>query len=239
MRIRRWRPSLCGLVALLLTASCGPRPVYHLTPVVRDVRWDWGRETVSTERSDYIASIAFNRPQGRDLLFDIDITNTSGRQLVVSPAEFFYVPIPAPPDQKVKARDPEAILAGIDRSLAREDARREDDDTFLSALFVVMASADLLALSEGQVPEGASERYANLAQDAMDNETTYADRQRALEAERAYWETGPLRRTTLAPGERIMGQVLFPARDDGAHLRVVLPIGETAAEFTFKQDRIN
>jgi hypothetical protein len=123
----RWRWLLLCVPLLLACAGTVPLPVLTLTP---EGPFEWARgRAVVQQHSAHGVSIqaAFERDRGEHLEWWVRIDNHSPRTLQVSPDYFFYrIAETERGGRSVRALDPSRVLAQLDASQARADAREAD-----------------------------------------------------------------------------------------------------------------
>ncbi len=76
----------------LVSCYISPPPIYQLSPTIDDTIWLSGKEYAADSTNGIITFVAFERSDGANLIFDVEITNESGEQVLVTPEDFYYLP---------------------------------------------------------------------------------------------------------------------------------------------------
>jgi hypothetical protein len=203
-----------ALLALLL-AGCAQ--TYQLTPDGDGVRWYRGQALQQSETPGSAVTLAFLGEDRGRLLFNVLVENRGSTDLLVAPEAFYYDVL------ETTRRDP-----GTTRRAGFPD---EDMDRVM-ALDPERELATLRGLGADEIAliADAATRDAVDRPDAEDRAQG-----RALNRELRWWRDAALRKTTLAPGQRMGGVVALPARERASRLRLVLPLGDEEPSFDFSQ----
>jgi hypothetical protein len=209
-----------------------------LSPEVEWTSWLLGREYAGLPVDSFEVVIAFDRTIGKSIVFDIEITNNSSKSILVSPEEFYYIPMRSLDDRdsslQIFAFNPENELLEIDKKVSRENASYASA-TATDAIFAVLELAeDIAAPNQGDLDEEIQEGVAREI-NRNEQEQTHHARVTNLSDLRAEWEMQALRKTTVDPDYQIRGRLHFPVTKNARFLRLSIPVGENRETVLFKQ----
>lgn len=229
--------------------SCAPTPIYLLRPLAEDKRWLHGRELAYVAHAGYEGEVAFVRSVGRELLFEVWIRNNNTGAVEVAPERFYILASNAATDSAIgsegrHAIDPEVALLNLDKALAKNAARHKTE----AALELTVAVLDVVVelanagkeKSQEEIEQEERERREE-AEARRKREFEHETKMAQLQKEQTYWETQPLRKTTLAAKQTVEGYVHFPVIAQGRpapYVKLVLPLNETRLVFVFEQQKI-
>ncbi len=235
-----------GLLLLITTACTTTAPLVKLTPSTLENRdyWNMGQQFVYSNNKNIWFDCAFNRVENGKLVFDVKITNQSDSTVLVDPVLF---------QQNVykndsllmktdQADDPEEVLTRlkVEENQAVAHARNASVLSICSAIITAGASVmvatsdkspkekaktlDILAIGNDivQIATAVSADANNMR--ASDNWTRRRDLSEAF-----------LRKTTLAKGYYIDGEVHFPYYKKAHWYDLRFNVGDAVAFFYFRQ----
>lgn len=243
--LRLYSTAWVAAVALLLT-SCGPSYFLAMQPTRANGPSVNGHPTTLSQHPEDSVQVrmGFVRYEDAELVFEVAVSNESGRPVVLDPATFYYMPRdtaappPAATPRRIAAIDPEARLKLLAARLD-EEAKKAEKVSFLEILTSVSHVAeDVSSIKKKETQQQIAERKQRHKDD-----NDFYDSQRAehaQEADKLYDQqqnltSVALRKTTVAPGEVAVGQVHFPRSDEAKQLRVVVFYNERPVEFDFLQ----
>ena len=117
---------LLALSALLAGCTVTPSPVYRAHPVEGSGIWNNGVELVELQENDLEVVVAGEGFQRRNLVFLVEVLNSSDTPVTVDPAAFFLETTPPGYARvAIPAIDPEKRLLQTDLSRSRAVARRQ------------------------------------------------------------------------------------------------------------------
>lgn len=229
--------------------SCAPTPIYLLRPLAEDKRWLHGRELAYVTHAGYEVEVAFVRSAGRELIFEIWLRNNNTRAVEVAPERFYILSSTAATDSAIGAEgrhaiDPEVALLNLDKALAKNAASHKTEaalDLTVAVLDVVVELANAGKEKSQEEIEREEQERREEAEARREREFEHETKRARLQKEQAYWETQPLRKTTLAAKQTVEGYVHFPVIAQGRpapYVKLVLPLNETKLVFVFEQQKI-
>jgi hypothetical protein len=222
---------------LALAAGCAtPAPVIRLAPRVNDdVVWVAGRAAVTHEKQGVRVAAAFDRQDEHFLALRVEVENFGEAPVEVDPDNMTYSTCTGtaratcrPPDYVV---DPEGRLFALDARRARERAAARNDRNAAAPLMLLGAAADLGSAASGE-PSSATPAIASEAE-AVD--ARHARVISGVEAEKQAWSDAALRRTTLFPGQILVGTVYVPSDSHARRVWFQVEIGGSRFPFCFEQ----
>jgi len=230
------------LVFLILFASCAPLPVIRMNPLVENTEWDWGVEVVSLNQEGIEINLAYLQSTDQYLVFDLDIRNSSGEKILISPEQFYFEAFEQDTSTqlggKVQAINPETQLLNIDRSIARENAEQSTELLMeLTEMTVNTASGiSNVGKSRPQAEVEAEEISRQESRDwyrqeEVEREFTF----QSLNEQREYWANHILRKSHLDSRYQLRGRIIFPRYDKATFLKFNLPIENQTFEVVYRQ----
>lgn len=222
---------------LVFTACFSPKPVIRMEAADEHYyEWNYGRQLVFTDKEDLTAKVMFDKYTRKHLIFDIEIINNGNEKVVVNPEEWWLEPVPAPTKTQRFALDPEKEILNLELNDSREEAYAKN----AAAIAGVAAVAATVAIAA----KGSS---ANTTQDVSGNTIVYLDPNVYIPVvpgvapsyipptEKEFWETLALRKTTVPPGYKVGGKVVFPRYDRAPTLKLHLPVAGKELLVTLRQ----
>ncbi len=185
-------------------------------------------------KSDSIeAEIFFDTYTKKHLVFDVEVTNWSSREVLVSPEEIYLQQ--SDDDSPIPAFDPEFEILGK----KVEASRREANSKNLAVAAGVAAVATVVAVaatSDGDNSNNNDNGNNNFTS------VTYVGTNVAppvpvafLPPDMAFWEDASLRKTTLAKGYKAGGKVVFPRLDQYRSFQISIPVDGRVLTAHFRQ----
>lgn len=249
--------TLSALIRLVLPAlagasltACTATSFLTLTPARPDGPWVNGHATSLTQHPDSVqVQVGFIRHEPTALVFETEIRNNSGRPIQVAPEAFYYLMLP--PDtvterqqakrifeSRIPAFDPEVQLRQLAARLDKQAAKATNVSWFELLTSATHIAEDAASIKKKETAEQIAERDSR-----HQNDDAYFEEQReqhAQQADQLYsqqqsLEATVLRKITLEPGQRAVGQVHFPRRDYARRLRLVVFFDERPVQFDFTQ----
>jgi hypothetical protein len=217
-----------------LTSCFAPRPIVQMeVEESENIKWNYGRQVVRLKSDSLEAEIFFDTYTKKHLVFDVEVTNWSSREVLVSPEEIYLQrdsdgsPIPA--------LDPEVEIFGK----KVEASRREANSKNLAVAVGVAAVATVVAVaatSDGDNTNNNNDNGNNFTS------ITYIGTDVAppapavyLPPDIAFWEDVSLRKTTLAKGFKVGGKVVFPRLDQYQSFSISIPVDGRVLTAHFRQ----
>lgn len=234
-------------VGFFLT-SCftSPAPVYRLKPLAEESRWHSGQEFVKSRSGDIEITAAFDRTVGGYLVFDVEIANLSGQQVLTAPENFYYLPMPGKndtivsPGKYIYAINPEQKLLEIDKEIAQETANYASAVGTDAAISILELFSDAAAIGKTKTNEEIErEQREDIEREVSQTNTeiSHQTHMNQLSDARENWEMLPIRKTTLDPDYFINGKIYFPARQNAPYLKLCLPVGKSMNIFVFEMKK--
>ncbi len=237
------------LLALLGT-SCG-RPLQlvnvHPSDDATVDRYTYGNPILRKERSGVAVEANYYDASPDYLVFDVQVFNDSDRDVLFDPV---LSSLSSASGGLQRALDPEFELLSLDwRALERQRTGRTL--AWIGAGVLVAGTAYAIANGSGSgenvTPAPTSTQVAaQLTTSVADAMSFYiiegaGDPRSSSSAavpdpsDRFFWLDHSFRITTVRPGERAMGKLVFPREDAASRLRLSVGVGEEAFEFAFDQ----
>ncbi len=238
------------LVALIST-SCGrPLQLVRIEPESEATvdRYFYGNAIQQLEQDGITVETNFYDATPDYVIFDVMVLNDGAEEVLFDPvATILYTG----ENQGHHALDPEIELFSLDMEvLHREQGRR----TMAWVGGALVVAGTVYAIAEGSSPTEtptASSRTADLVGDisislydaAFFNILDTEQRLRTIAVptdvpgpdNRFFWLDHALRRTTVRPGERAVGKLIFSRSDEVDRLRLSVSVEERRFDFAYQQ----
>ena len=257
MYLKNYTPFLfySFVLALSLCSCAVPQAVVRVEPTAdQKVRWDYGQAIVEKSVDSLFGRAAFDHAEKEFLVFNVDVTNLSQRDLLVAP-ELFYITTST--GTRYLALDPEKQLF----SMEVQENVREANAKNAAVLAGVVAAAAVTAVVVSEIKDAKDNNNNNNNENRSNNQSntnfllsvplvlnsSSADQSivqsnidnfepnRPTTRDRDFWMDYTLRKTTLAPGEKVRGKVLFSRQDALKDFLLMLPVEQSVFSFGFKQ----
>ena len=125
------RQAAGGVACGLMLTACGPSYLVTIKPSQHSGLWPSGYAQSENQAADsVIVRLSFVRYEKQELVFETDIRNESGGNVLVAPETFYYLPITTTPvvsvvpvsafPKRIAAIDPELRVEQLATRLAEE-----------------------------------------------------------------------------------------------------------------------
>ncbi|SHL05726.1 hypothetical protein [Hymenobacter psychrotolerans] len=195
--------------------------------------------------------LGFIRYEEKELVFEVEVNNSSTRPVLIAPETFYYTPLYSDaPDTvvsgaaavlepaRVPALDPEARLQLLAKRLDKQANRAQGGGWLELVTSATHIAENVSTITKKETDQQVAEREQRHASDEAflaDQREQYAQQADVLYDQKQHMESVALRKTLLPARQYVTGQVHFP-RSDGAHqLRMVVFFNERPVTFTFVQ----
>jgi hypothetical protein len=244
------KKSILWYILIIVISGCASQePVIRLSPSTVDNKdyWSLGQHFVYASDNNILYECSFNRIYNNKLIFDVKITNQSDTSVLVDPS-LFYQEIYKNESDKIaqnNAYDPELILVGLQLDQNMQNARAKNAAVFFIGAALLTTGA-LIAIESSHKNEIEKEVECNeieatnaIAQTASIATMASSD----IKAEDSKIQQGSLsdaflRKTTLAKGFFIDGEVHFPYYDNAMWYHLFFTSGNSQVDFHFRQSKI-
>ena len=247
------------VLAISLSSCAVPQAVVRMEPAAdQKIRWDYGQAIVEKSVDSLFGRAAFDHAEKEFLVFNVDVTNLSQRDQLVAP-ELFYITTAT--GTRYFALDPEKQLF----SMEVQENVREANAKNAAVLAGVVAAAAVTAVVVSEIKDAKDNNNSNNNNNNNENRNNNQDNtnfllsvplvinsgsanqsnvqqnidnfepDRPTIGDRGFWMDYTLRKTTLAPGEKARGKVLFHRQDALKDFLLMLPVEQSVFSFGFKQ----
>lgn len=260
MYLKNYISGLFYLFVLAISfSSCAvPQAVVRMEPAAdQKIRWDYGQAIVEKSVDSLFGRAAFDHAEKEFLVFNVDVTNLSQRDQLVAPEQFY---ITTPTGARYFALDPEKQLFSMEVQENVREANAKNAAVFAG----VVAAAAVTAVVVSEIKDAKDNNNSNnnnnnenrnnnqnnsnfllsvplvinsgsanqsIVQQNIDN----FEPNLPTTGDRGFWMDYTLRKTTLAPGEKARGKVLFYRQDTLKDFLLMLPVEQSVFSFGFKQ----
>lgn len=255
---------ISGLFYLFVLAisfnSCAvPQAVVRMEPAAdQKIRWDYGQAIVEKSVDSLFGRAAFDHAEKEFLVFNVDVTNLSQRDQLVAPEQFY---ITTATGTRYFALDPEKQLFSMEVQENVREANAKNAAVFAG----VVAAAAVTAVVVSEIKDAKDNNNSNNNNNNNESRNNNQDNTNFLLSvplvinsgsanqsivqqnidnfepnlptteDRGFWMDYTLRKTTLAPGEKARGKVLFRRQDTLKDFLLMLPVEQSVFSFGFKQ----
>lgn len=242
------------ILAGILSSCAVPQAVIRMEPAPdQQIRWDYGQAIVEKSVDSLFGRAAFDHAEKEYLVFNVDVTNLGHKDQLVAP-ELFYLTTST--GTRYFALDPEKQLF----SMEVQENIREANAKNAAVVAGVVAAAAVTAVVVSEIKDDKNDRNNNNNNEIRNNNSSGTDLLFSVPLvlnatpapyvaplidnfepnapttrERSFWTDYTLRKTTLAPGEKVRGKVLFRRQDTLRDFLFMLPVEQTVFSFGFKQ----
>jgi len=233
------------LIGMLLCACASSGP-YRLKPIDPVQRWESGQAVVECRDKGLVAAVSFEHEYNGELFFDVELTNTSDKALIVSPKKFYYdatmVVDKVPVSKRVFAIDPEKKILEIDK-LINNEVNEQDNDQAVDFVFsIVDCAIDIVEIVDRKNKK-SQEQLDQEQHEEEQRESDYETRMAAYDArisdlkqERQTWMQQTIRKTTLAAHQSLKGKVIFPLAERPDTITLLMPVGDSIVSLAFQRE---
>lgn len=241
-----------ALVLLFLT-SCSPLRVVRLTPEdeTQVDRYLYGNPILSQTERGVTVNVNYYDASRDYLVFDLEVVNNSGERFDYDPAQTTLIPDVG---ESVQAIDPEVQLLAMDIETIRQIKTNRTLGWIGAAVLVAGVTYDI-ANGSNAVADGAANNFGDqlltelslnvvdaLTFAVVDNTINNDYRNAAPYAgeiptpeNRFFWLDHSLRLTTIQPGERAYGKIVFPRNDEASNYKFLTSVAGQEFAFNFVQ----
>lgn len=247
------------ILAISLNSCAVPQAVVRMEPAAdQKIRWDYGQAIVEKSVDSLFGRAAFDHAEKEFLVFNVDVTNLSQRDQLVAPEQFY---ITTATGARYFALDPEKQLFSMEVQENVREANAKNAAVFAG----VVAAAAVTAVVVSEIKDAKDNNNSNNNNNNNENRNNNQDNtnfllsvplvinsasadqsiaqqnidnfepNRPTTGDRGFWMDYTLRKTTLAPGEKARGKVLFRRQDTLKDFLLMLPVEQSVFSFGFKQ----
>lgn len=247
-------PRLIYLFALLLlsASACVPAKVVRVLPANESdvARYFYGTPMLERQSSEALIEVGFFDADRQYLVFSLEVENVGPYDIEIDPLDLFIRPDIG---GELRAIDPELERLSLDLEDSKQTANRKTVALVLGAAAVAGAVATIASDNIDDVvdSDGALELaydlnttldFSGLAIDALFLGTQPSGHyfiptvdEVPPTSHRLFWLDHGMRRTTIRPGERVYGKIVFPRVDEARAVEVVVPLEGREYRFPFRQ----
>lgn len=230
---------------LLTNCYVPPNSILKLKPETQNNDWYKGKEIATLDNDSVTIRISYDRSLNNEYLFDIDITNTSERSLLIEPERFSYKMSKGSIKlgeslTKVSARDPEKVILDLQKAYSLHQSNMETQAIIYSLGYFLQFAGQTKALVTGdaELSNRIDRQGHRLKEDQLMDDIANNRINESLENSTYVWEILALRKTTLFKNESISGKVFFPATELAKTLEFSFPISNYELKILFDQEVI-
>lgn len=240
------RAAFAAVISILVVSCATPQAVIRMNPLSQDVKWNYGQAYVSDTLNGIVVEAAFEKATHDYTIFNIAVVNLSNMSYLADPAYFTFE------EQNndsvsptiIRALDPETMLLNIDKEMSQSEADAKNLAVGAAvATGALLATAAVVAVSSDNDDDVhySNHRYADpdlliaaplMIETVDDNPESYVAE---TDRRREFWELSTMRKTTLDPGFKIEGKVIFPRFEKAAIYTLKLPVDNKYIEIPFTQ----
>lgn len=237
-----------SLVLAFLCFSCAPLYVVRLEPEQTPTRIEYGEKVLTDQQGDIAVSLSYYDANREFLVFNLEVINNGDRPFDFDPATCELAGDAGPVSRAI---DPELQLLTMDIETVRE-AKNQRTWAWIGggiavAGLVAGVTLDNAALATETSGILATELALNIAEVATFTVVDAAINRNAarnfaptggevpVPQNRYFWLDHALRITTIAPGQRAFGKIVFPRNDDARRFSLKVDANGRLFSFPFEQ----
>jgi len=236
------------LLLAIILSSCKPLQIVRLEPESEPTSYRYGEKILTEEQAEVGVSVSYYDASNSYIVFNLEVENKGTEPFHFDPASCLLVPdigVPA------SAIDPEVELLSMDIQTMK-DRKNSRTWAWIGAGIVVAGTVAAVATDNGDVldvtPNTFAEELAFSVSDAITfsvidaainndirrNSVPYGN-EIPVPENRYFWLDHALRLTTIAPGQKAFGKVVFPRNDDAGSFSFQVTARDKAFAFPFSQ----
>ena len=265
MYLKNYLSGLFYLFVLAISfSSCAvPQAVVRMEPAAdQNIRWDYGQAIVEKSVDSLFGRAAFDHAEKEFLVFNVDVSNLSQRDQLVAPEQFY---ITTATGTRYFALDPEKQLFSMEVQENVREANAKNAAVLAGVVAAAAVTAVVVSEIKDNKDNNNSNNNNNNNNNNNENRNNNQDNtnfllsvplvinansanqsiaqqnidnfepNRPTTGDRGFWMDYTLRKTTLAPGEKVRGKVLFRRQDTLKDFLLMLPVEQSVFSFGFKQ----
>ena len=231
------------LLLALLTSACSPLTVLRIQPTdeARIDRYLYGAAVQTQRIGDLEVSASYYDADRRSVVFDLEFYNAGDRPILYDPVRTWLL---EPDGSASEAIDPELQLFSMDI----REVKNIRTSRIMTAASIATLAGSLALGSVGDAGAGVTDAnlYVTGQQLATDfvylsidvAATTVLSRQRAALPDdnfpsREFWLRHSMRKTTIRPGERAFGKLVFKRQYGEGYIQLVTEVEDREVAFDF------
>lgn len=237
-----------SFVLLFLLSSCKPFQVVRLEPENEPTSYRYGEKIVTEEAADVGVSVSYYDASRNYLVFNLEIENKGEEPFNFDAATCLLVPDVGPVNSAI---DPELELLSMDIQTAKEQKNRQTW-AWIGAGVLVAGTVAAIASDGADVVDVTPSTLAEDLAFSVTDAITFSVIDAAITSEvvrnsiptgaeipvpenRYFWLDHALRLTTIAPGQKAFGKVVFPRNDEAADFTFQVTVEGKEFSFPFSQ----
>lgn len=236
----------------IFMAACVPAKIVRVEPASEDdiARYFYGTPMVERSSSEALVEVGFYDADRQYLVFSLEVENTGTENFDLDPVDIVLRPDIG---GELHAIDPEVERLGLDLNDSKQTANRK---TAALVLGTVAVAGAIAAIANDDIDDVADNNgtlelaydlnttlnFSGLAVDALYLGTQPSGHYFIPDADempptsnRLFWLDFSMRRTTIRPGERVYGKIVFPRVDESLKVEVIVPVAGQEYRFPFRQ----
>ncbi|WP_196891808.1 hypothetical protein [Aureivirga marina] len=225
------------LLSIIATSCYAPLAVSKLEPLPnQEKKWHHGKEIIKNEHSDISVQCMYYKSVEKNLIFEVEITNNTGKSILIDPNKFYYTSYKKDTvilNQFVHAKDPELEILKIDKKLSKNHANEKN--RVVNGILNTTLQATVQGIANSATKEETEKKLDENEEDLEDDRKYYMERHATLSDQRSYWETMLIRKTDLPSGYTMRGYVIFTRNHLANFYGLNLAIEKHTFEFDYKQ----
>lgn len=233
---------------LFFLSSCKPLQVVRLEPEQEPTSYRYGEKILTEEAADVGVSVSYYDASRNYLVFNLEIENKGDEPFNFEPASCLLVPDVGPVSNAI---DPELELLSMDIQTAKETKNRRTW-AWIGAGVVVAGSVAAIASENTDVVDNTASAFASDLAFSVTDAITFSVIDAAITSEvvrnsipqgaeipvpenRYFWLDHSLRMTTIEPGQKAFGKVVFPRNDEARDFTFQVRVQGREFSFPFSQ----
>lgn len=230
--------------------SCSPKVFTRMEPLKTDnITWRDGRQISTLTDGSVYVSVNYEKEADEKYYYFVEVMNNTEGNLLVSPESIWYTicnnqnnNLVIAPDfnQRIYSIDPEKQIIKYEKDKRQAEADSKSASV-VNAVGSAIAAAAILSSDDKGEDSGYRKAFGvgavthNYIAGEAANSDNLRYTQDVINDYQAFWERHTLRKTTLRPGERISGYVVFPKTFELQYMKISVPSLSNSLEFDYKK----
>ncbi|MFM2392105.1 MAG: hypothetical protein RLZZ546_82 [Bacteroidota bacterium] len=222
-----------------LFACSTPKNFTKISPLdSENITWEQGNKVITKTQDDIEVKINYLEHNDKEVVFDVDIYNSSDSEILIDPASFTIDFLSEKKFKTHNAVDPENKIDDLKISFLKREAKRKNQKVALVVGTVALASSAIVIAANNPAVGNNNNYFYDGCYYSRQPFRNYVARPGENETFNDpilhFWTYEVLRKTSLHSEEGIRGKVVFPVELLYPTIKINLPIANTKFDSNFK-----
>lgn len=229
--------------ALLLTAcvTYTPQPIYIFKPLHQQSKWLNGREVSKVNFAGIELLVYFESTLNDQHVFNVSVNNMSDSEVTIDHENFSFLLTNNETLTTITPVNPEQKVIDYQVKLSKEVARYKSLDTNLLIVDLIDTVTDVATIASPKTKQSIqNEREFDRKLEAHkeSNESTHERKSTSINTLLHQWRNEALRKTTLAPGFQLRGDIYFPRFEPAESMNLSIRINNETVTIPYTKQKV-